>query len=214
LPRSVAHALATLARAAVSTRASHGNLQPESAPEAQPRVLELGSGTGRAALALRAAGINEYVGVESSQRMIRIMRAKPGAGEFRIVPGDFSEAPLPGRFDLIFALVSTFHLLPTAQRQRRAFAHLAGHLHAEGVLLLECYDDAQCGQGSFEHRYLLETCQGPRSYQVSGYASTANELDAMAAAAGLSLQARWADWQRTRWREGDARHISLYRRAR
>lgn len=187
----------------MSTAAQHNVL---------PRVLELGSATGRTALALRSSGITEYVGVESSLQMIRAMRAKTNGHELCVVHGDFAECHLPGRFDLIFALVNTFQLLPSAQRQAAAFKHLAQHLQTQGCLLLECYDDpaALTGQGAFDACHRLETRSGPRDYRVNGYASSTDELDAMAAGAGLSLRGRWSDWQRTSWRTGDPRHISLY----
>ncbi len=176
------------------------------------RILELGSATGRAALALAALGITQYVGVESSPQMIRAMRAKPECHDIYVVHGDFAQCHLPGRFDLIFALVNTFQLLPSAQRQADAFQHLAQHLQTQGCLLLECYDDpaASTGQGAFDACHRLETRSGPRDYRVTGYASSTDELDAMAAGAGLSLRGRWSDWQRTSWRNGDPRHISLY----
>lgn len=40
------------------------------------RVLELGSATGRIAMALQSAGLKHYVGVEASMAMIETMRIK------------------------------------------------------------------------------------------------------------------------------------------
>jgi SAM-dependent methyltransferase len=178
------------------------------------RVLELGSATGRVALALQAAGLRRYVGVEASVAMIDTMRAKPGGREFDIVHGDFSECALPGRFDLIFALVSTFQLLPSARQQAAAFKHLAAYLNPGGTLLLECFDalTPSAHRRPQQHRHLIQTAQGPREYRVTEYPSTLFELDAMARAAGLGLPMRWADWHRSPHR-GEPWHISLYRQS-
>ncbi len=178
------------------------------------QVLELGSATGRMAMALHAAGLRDYVGVEASPAMIAAMRAKPACPAMTIVHGDFSGCALPGRFDLIFALVSTFQLLPSARLQAVAFTHLAAHLQPEGVLLLECFDAIEATQRSrlqsATHRILTVT--GERDYPVVAFHSTCDTLDAMAQSAGLFCAARWSDWQQ-RPHAGELRHISLYRLA-
>jgi len=42
--------------------------------------------------------------------------------------------------------------------------------------------------------------------------STPAQLDAMAAAAGLTLESRWADWQGASFGPGSGTHVSAYRR--
>jgi SAM-dependent methyltransferase len=176
------------------------------------RVLELGSATGRMALALHEAGLQHYVGVEASTAMIEVMRRKPHCSRFDIVHGDFGRCLLPGRFDLIFALVSTFQLLPSAAQQAAAFAHLARHLSPGGTLLLECFDAlaVEDRDRSRQTRHRVITRAGECDYPVIEFHSTRATLDAMAAAAGLQLAARWSDWQR-RHDTGQLQHISLYR---
>jgi SAM-dependent methyltransferase len=144
------------------------------------RVLELGSATGRVALALHRAGLRDYTGVEASTAMIEMMRGKPGCAHFDIVQGDFAHCALPGGFDLIFALVSTFQLLPSAQKQAAAFAHLAAHLSRGGTLLLECFDalavedrDRTCLS-----RHRIVTGAGEHDYPVVEFHSTRETLDA------------------------------------
>lgn len=175
------------------------------------RALELGSATGRVAMALRVAGMKHYVGVEVSAAMIAAMRAKPACQDIEIIHGEFSECRLPGPFQLIFALVSTFQLLPSAARQALAFAHLARCLGPGGTLLLECFDplDAATEEDRQPTTYQIQTAAGLRDYPVAKLNSTRSELDAMAAAAGLGLVERWSDWRRTA-HAGEPRHISLY----
>jgi SAM-dependent methyltransferase len=177
------------------------------------RSLELGSATGRVALALRKAGHLRYVGVEASQAMVDALRAKPACLELDIVLGDFAECALPGKFDLIFALVGTFHLLPSLQRQAAAFKHLAAHMMPGGTLLLECF-----GVSALDHidqlqqvTHRVDTPAGARDYPVRVFLSTPSELDAMARAAGLHLVERWSGWHMQAYAAG-VQHISLYRR--
>jgi SAM-dependent methyltransferase len=178
------------------------------------RSLELGSATGRVALALRAAGHHRYVGVEVSERMIDAMRAKPESRDMQIVQGDFAECALPGAFDLIFALVSTFQLLPSLHRQASAFKNLAAYLAPGGILLLECCAPTLLDNGGplLHTTYRVHTRNGERDYPISAFLSSPTELDTMALAAGLSLAARWSDWRQQAY-AGGAQHISLYRSA-
>lgn len=176
------------------------------------RTLELGSATGRVAAALCSAGVGDYIGVESSVAMIAAMRAKPACRGMDIIHGDFSGCALPGRFELVFALVSTFQLLPSAEYQAAAFVHLARHLKPGGTLLLECFDAPAAEDRDRSHvsRHRIVTRSGERDYPVVAYHSTRGTLDAMAGAAGLYLAARWADWQQHP-DAGGLGHISLYR---
>src|SRR6185503_3609507 len=58
------------------------------------RVLDLATGTGDLALAAASRGAS-VVGLDLAPRMIRLARAKPGAGRIRFVVGDMNSLPLP-----------------------------------------------------------------------------------------------------------------------
>src|SRR5215207_7050378 len=58
------------------------------------RVLDLATGTGDLALAAAAQGAI-VVGLDLAPRMIRLARAKPGAGGVRFLVGDMTSLPLP-----------------------------------------------------------------------------------------------------------------------
>ena len=58
------------------------------------RVLDLATGTGDLALAAAAQGA-VVVGLDLASRMIRLARAKPGAGAVRFLVGDMTCLPLP-----------------------------------------------------------------------------------------------------------------------
>jgi SAM-dependent methyltransferase len=73
---------------------------------ADPRVLDVGCGSGRIGEATLELGAREYVGVDLSETMLtlaeeRLARFGP---RVRLVEGDFLEVPLEGRFEVVLAL--------------------------------------------------------------------------------------------------------------
>ncbi|MFV2039659.1 MAG: class I SAM-dependent methyltransferase, partial [Acidimicrobiales bacterium] len=61
------------------------------------RVLELGVGTGRIAIPLSLAGAH-VVGIDASQAMLKLCRAKPGSEDVSLVCADMAETPVTGPF--------------------------------------------------------------------------------------------------------------------
>lgn len=99
----------------------------ELAQAAAPPVLYLGIGTGRLAVPLHAAGI-EFVGVDSHPGMLaRIERRLP---DTELIHSRIEDLELPSRFSLVMI---PSNILTTAERLRRAAAHLAG----DGMLAAE-----------------------------------------------------------------------------
>jgi SAM-dependent methyltransferase len=101
------------------------------------RVLELGSGTGRAtAFLARTAGW--VVGLELAPEMIAAARRRLAAqGNVAFVAADMRTAPLRVQFDLVAAVDDPFvHLIADGDRER-AFALAARHLVTGGRFLLE-----------------------------------------------------------------------------
>jgi SAM-dependent methyltransferase len=65
------------------------------------RVLELGCGDGTTAARLVEAG-HTVVGIDQSEAMIDLARARVPAGDFRV--GSFVDAEIPGQFDAAIAI--------------------------------------------------------------------------------------------------------------
>jgi 2-polyprenyl-3-methyl-5-hydroxy-6-metoxy-1,4-benzoquinol methylase len=89
----------------------------------QPRVLDVGCGSGRIAEFVLEAGASHYVGIDFSEPMIEMARLRlqryGDRAELRIE--DFLEASLDGEFDVILAL-GLFDYLPNAEQfSRRMF---------------------------------------------------------------------------------------------
>lgn len=71
-----------------------------------PRVLDVGCGSGRIAEGVLDAGASAYVGVDFSEPMLELARKRLDRFGSRatLINGDFLTAPIEGRFDVILGL--------------------------------------------------------------------------------------------------------------
>jgi SAM-dependent methyltransferase len=86
-----------------------------------PRVLDVGCGSGRIGEFVLDAGTSHYVGVDFSEPMIEMSRARltPRFGDkIELLVADFLAAPLEGPFEVILA-VGLFDYLPDPHRFAR-----------------------------------------------------------------------------------------------
>jgi SAM-dependent methyltransferase len=91
-----------------------------------PRVLDVGCGSGRIGEFVLEAGAAHYVGVDFSEPMIDMSRARLSrfADHTELIVDDFLTAPLTGPFDVILA-VGLFDYLPEPHRFARRMFELA-----------------------------------------------------------------------------------------
>ena len=94
-------------------------------------VLDLATGTGDLALAAAAQGA-VVVGLDLAPRMIRLARAKPGAGAVRFLVGDMTSLPLP---PASVDVVTTSYGLRNVPDLDRAIAEIARVLRPGGRFL-------------------------------------------------------------------------------
>ncbi len=201
------------------------------------RVLELGVGTGRLALPLAARGLS-VTGVDASPEMLDRLRAKEGAEHLDLVLADMAELPVRGPFAAAFVAFNTFFNLTTRAAQQACLQRVHDVLAPGGWFVLEAFvppvdehDTSGVSARTVEvDRVVLTAARRNAADQtISGqhieiteagirlrpwmvrYAPPA-ELDAMAAAAGLVLTERHADWHRTPFHEASDSHVSVYRR--
>jgi SAM-dependent methyltransferase len=199
------------------------------------RVLELGVGTGRLALPLAARGV-AIEGVDASAAMAARLRAKPGGEAIPVTVGDMATDLPAGPFRLIFAAFNTFFAMLTADAQRSGFRAAAGQLEPDGRLLIEAFVPATVEAGSrvevkrlaVDRVVLMVSVDEPDEQRAAGHLvelsaaagvrlrpwairyAAPDELDAMAADAGLVLCERWADWTGSEFGPDSAGHVSLY----
>ncbi len=209
-----------------------------SGAERPPTLLELGVGTGRLALPLAAAGVS-VTGLDSSEAMLDVLRAKEGAAAVRVVVGDM-ERPLPdGPFDVILVARNTLFNLTTEVAQRACLAEVARVLAPGGCLVVEAFvpsdedgptssvevrsisadrvllfvDRHDSAAGESWSSFVDITPDGVRFRPCHVRYLRPAALDALATEVGLGLDERHADWSATPFDDTADHHISVYRRA-
>jgi SAM-dependent methyltransferase len=106
-------------------------------------ILEIGSGTGRVALALAEAG-HTVVGLELSEAMRSVAQQKadraPFSDRVMFIPGDMRRFKLDHHFGLIIAPLNTFLHNLTLDDQLATLACCKKHLRPGGLLVLDCFN--------------------------------------------------------------------------
>ena len=101
-------------------------------------VLDLGIGTGRLAIPLRAAGINVH-GLDASPAMITRLRAQPGGTAIPVWQTDMATFDLPARYSVVVCAVSTLFMLPDRDTHIACLRRAARHLAPGGVVVIEAF---------------------------------------------------------------------------
>lgn len=202
-------------------------------------VLELGAGTGRLAVPLTRAGLN-VTAVDSSREMLDQLHALDTEGAVEVVHGDMVDDLPDGPFAAALIAYNTIFNLLDNGAQQACFAAVAARLEPGGVFVVEAFvpeADAPAGsdvsvRSMAVDRVVLSVSQTtPTSQQAEGQFieiteaggvrlrpwsvrwSTPEQLDAMAASAGLVLDTRHADMAGAPFDAESAQHVSIYRRS-
>jgi SAM-dependent methyltransferase len=203
-------------------------------------VLELGVGTGRIAIALARATAAPVVGIDASEAMLARLAAKPGGELVTAVLGDMSGRALPaGPFSLVYVTYNTFFGLLTETAQLGCFTAVASRLAPGGRFVIEAFvpDDPPRRGSTVELRsmtagavVLSVSVADPFEQRAEGHFieladgapvrlrpwairySTPAQLDAMAEAAGLTLESRNAGWHDEHFDESSSHHVSIWAR--
>jgi SAM-dependent methyltransferase len=156
-----------------------------------------------------------------------------------VVAGAGPPVPADG-YRLVFCAYNTFLNLDTVGAQRRCLAGSASLLGPDGALVVEAYVPAPADEvprtsldvarvtgdavvlTATEHDAANQVVNGQHVELRDGAVRlrpwriryvTPDELDAMAADAGLVLDERWQDWRRTPFDDASDTHVSVYRAA-
>lgn len=204
------------------------------------RVLELGAGTGRLALPLAERGL-AVDAVDASAAMLDRLRAKDPDGRVGARVADMAEPDgwPPGPFSLVVVAVNTLFNVTAEAGQRACLRGAADRLAPGGRLVVEAFvpaEDRTAGTAlsvrtvATDHVVLLASSTDPAAQEVFGHFvelrdgapvrlrpwhvrwATPEQLDGMAAAAGLHLEARSAGWRGEPFDADSASHVSVYRR--
>jgi SAM-dependent methyltransferase len=200
------------------------------------RALEFAIGTGRVALPLLAAGV-EVHGIEMSRAMLAELAKKPGAQGITTTVGDMSSTRVEGSFSLVYLVYNTITNLLTQDGQVACFKNAAAHLEPGGYFVIEVFipslrklpmgetfipfevtkghlgiDEYDVvNQMLISHHYWITGGRVELFHSPHRYAWPA-EYDLMARIAGLSLNQRWASWNRDPFTPESTSHISVWRK--
>jgi SAM-dependent methyltransferase len=201
-------------------------------------VLEFGIGTGRVALPLSQRGL-PVSGIDISSDMLEQLHRKPGAESIVTLVGDFATTTMPGAFALVYLVYNAIANLTTQAEQVACFRNAARHLNPGGRLVIELwvpdlrrfppgllalpfaispshigFDEMDVAtQQGVSHHYSLEGDHVTRFDSPYRYVWP-SELDLMAQLAELTLDERWADWDRSPFTSESRKHISVWSRSR
>lgn len=202
------------------------------------RILELAIGSGRLALPLSQRGI-EIHGIDASQAMVDLLRAKPGGEEIPVTIGNFRDVPAQGLFDLVFIACNTIFGLLSQEEQLACFRNVAARLVPSGRFVVECFVptprrlslDGQSVQPwmftddtalfhLLQHDPVAQTidgqtirctnAEGVRMFPSHIRYIWPSEMDLMARLAGLRLAHRWAGWDAAPFTANSTSHVSTY----
>lgn len=143
-------------------------------------ILEIGSGTGRVALALAEAD-HDVTGLEPSAVMRALAQQKVDRAQLsdraRFLPGDMRRFQIDRRFGLIIAPLNTFLHNLTVDDQLATLRSIRPHLRPGGLLVLDCFNPDPT-HAFDDHALTLQRAQ----------------IDPATGAASLLYVARTVDW--------------------
>lgn len=207
------------------------------AARARGPIVELGSGTGRLAGPVRAAGV-PVVGLDASTAMLRRSRARHA--DVPVVAADMAAQPFrPGAAAAALLAFNTLFNLPSPELQRSVLRQAGDLVAPDGVVIVEAFvpgegaDDetghvdvvrletdvvvlrvsrTEAATGSVRgHHVELRDGEPVRLRPWHLRFTDAAGVDELAAAAGLVLDERFADWAGRPFDEGSTAHVSVYR---
>ena len=199
-------------------------------------ILEFAVGTGRIAIPLaeRSALVK---GIELSSAMVEKLRAKETSAPIEVVIGDMTSVRVAGNFSLVFLVFNTIDNLTTQQAQLACFKNAALHLASGGRFLVET--QVPPIQKMAFGETMLAFASDPRHFGVDVFDLATqtyrsnhvwmdddrhthvsipfryawpSELDLMAEIAGMKLEFRWSDWDRSPFDHLSGKHVSVWRK--
>ncbi|RLE26761.1 MAG: SAM-dependent methyltransferase [Actinobacteria bacterium] len=201
------------------------------------KVLELGVGTGRLAVPMTQAGIR-VTGIDSSEAMLDVLAERDTAHEVETIRGDMVDDLPDGPFDAVLIAYNTIFNLLEEETQQRCFAAVARVLRPGGAFVVEAFvPDSEVAPGSdvtvrsmtVDQVVLSVSEQQPGEQRASGQFiqfseaggvrlrpwsirwASPEQLDAMAATAGFTVETRTGDMMGSDFNDASAQHVTIYR---
>ncbi len=200
-------------------------------------AVEFAIGTGRIALPLAQSGVR-VLGIDHSEPMLAELHHKEGAELVATTVGDMTNTTVCDDATLVYLVFNTITNLRTQPQQVECFRNAARHLCSTGRFVIETqvprlhalppgetiipfdvspthlgfdeYVDV-ANQLSISHHYYIDGDRVRTDSPVFRYVWP-SELDLMAQLAGMSLEARWTDWDRSPFTSASTTHVSVWRK--
>jgi Methyltransferase domain len=198
-------------------------------------VLEFAVGTGRIALPLRTRGV-PVSGIELSPHMVEQLRRKPGAEGIPVVIGDMAKERVAGSFALVYVVANSIMNLTTQEEQLEVFTNAAAHLESGGRFVvelivpqlrrvppsqtgwifkmdpnhvgIETFDDV-ANQVAWSHHWKVVDDRFVHHAAPYRYIWP-SELVLMAKLAGMELEARWGNWDRSPFTADSGKQVAIF----
>lgn len=202
-------------------------------------ALELAVGHGRIAIPLASSGV-EVDGIDISVKAIELIQAHPLGGAINASVGDISVFALDRDYAVVYLVFNGIMNLTTQDQQVACFEHSARHLRAGGCFVIEnvvpalrrlppgnaavpfAVTEDYIGIDDFidrthrqisRSRHFTRRSDGTfREFSAPFRYAWPAELDLMARIAGMTLEHRWAGWDRSAFTGESESHISVWRK--
>jgi SAM-dependent methyltransferase len=199
-------------------------------------VLEFAIGTGRIGVPLADRGLS-VSGVELSAPMVAELRKRADEAALPVVIGDMATSTVSGEFSLVYLVWNAIGNLRTQREQVECFRNAARHLKPGGRFVIELWVpgirrfppgqpgvpfhigeshvgfdtyDMATQQGTSHHYWRNQ--DGTARYGSSNFRYIwPSECDLMAQLAGMHLESRYADWDRSPFTSDSESHVSTWR---
>lgn len=199
------------------------------------RVLDVGTGTGRLALALAGAG-HQVTALDTSAPMLTRLAERAGDLPVTVLEADFRTFTVGTTFEAITLSMNTFFMAHSHDDKIRLLDRLRQHLEPDGHVVLDCTDPATfladaspytyalpLGPDSFvtvtnivdrpAQRltvcYQISDADGVRTFPEVSVWSTPAELDLLARCSGLRTVARYGGYERQEYTEHSRQVITV-----
>lgn len=201
-------------------------------------ALELAVGHGRIAIPLSTSGVH-VDGIDISPKAIELIHTHPRGGGINASVADISDFTLDRQYSLIYLVFNGIMNLTTQDQQVACFERTAAHLHPGGRFVIEnvvpalrrlppgspgvafAVTEDYLGIDDFLDRTHLQVSRSRHFWRTADrtfreftapfrYTWPA-ELDLMARIAGMTLEHRWAGWDRSAFTGESESHVSVWR---
>jgi SAM-dependent methyltransferase len=197
-------------------------------------ILEFAIGTGRVALPLASRG-HRVSGIERSNAMVAELRKKKQNEAIEVVIGDMTTSKVSGQFSLVFLVFNTVDNLTSQKAQIACFQNAADHLTKGGRFVIETLlppiqnlpfgetklafscsedhfgiDEFDVVTQTYSSNHIRKRDMSYQHFSVPFRYAWPSELDLMAQMAGLKLENRWGDWDKSAFSKLSRKHISVW----